>query len=67
MGAKGILERYLQIKPTILFVDAEILYAGKTIDLRSKLKTVVTELVKKVTELDRVIVTSGSTWDDSSV
>ena len=67
MGAKGILERYLQIKPKLLFVDSEVLYAGKTLDLRNKLKTVVTELVKQVAELQRVVVTSGSTWDDPSV
>ncbi|EER41089.1 acetoacetyl-CoA synthase [Histoplasma capsulatum H143] len=35
MGAKGILDRLLQIKPQWLFMDDWTVYNGKTIDLRS--------------------------------
>ncbi|GJJ15961.1 hypothetical protein Clacol_010240 [Clathrus columnatus] len=38
MGVPGILDRYRQITPKLLFSDTEILYAGKRIDLCQKLE-----------------------------
>ncbi|KAH0589337.1 hypothetical protein H2248_005096 [Termitomyces sp. 'cryptogamus'] len=35
MVPKGILDRYRQIKPKLLFVETEIYHAGRTIDLIS--------------------------------
>ncbi|KAI1504476.1 hypothetical protein F5X99DRAFT_15882 [Biscogniauxia marginata] len=67
MGAKGILERYLQIKPKILFVETEVLYAGKTINMRNKFQDVVSGLKKHVSELKEVVVVSGAGWDDSAI
>ncbi|TFK75299.1 acetoacetate-CoA ligase [Pluteus cervinus] len=44
MGVKGILDRYRQIRPKFIFVETEVLYAGKTINLRSKARDVVSDL-----------------------
>ena len=41
MGAKGILERLVQIKPKFLFADDWAVYNGKTTDLRPKIKEIV--------------------------
>lgn len=41
MGAKGILERLVQIKPKYVFVDDWAVYNGKTIDLRPKISQLV--------------------------
>lgn len=44
MGASGILDRYRQVTPKILFVDTEVLYAGKEINLVPKIKEIAAEL-----------------------
>lgn len=37
MGTSGILERYRQIRPKILFASCETVYAGKTINIARKI------------------------------
>ncbi|KAG7094617.1 putative NRPS-like protein biosynthetic cluster [Marasmius oreades] len=44
MGAKGILNRYEQIKPKLLFMETEVFYAGKVIDLSGKCLEVLSSL-----------------------
>ncbi|KAF9884945.1 hypothetical protein FE257_000854 [Aspergillus nanangensis] len=41
MGAKGVLDRLVQIKPRWVFMDDQAVYNGKTIDLRSKMEAIV--------------------------
>lgn len=48
MGTQGILDRYRQIKPKLIFTETEIFYAGKTISL-----------VQKASEVERDLRTSG--------
>ncbi|TPX15237.1 uncharacterized protein E0L32_004514 [Thyridium curvatum] len=67
MGAKGILERYLQIRPKVLFVESRVVYNGKTHDHREKLGGVVAQLRKAVAELEVVIDVSGSSWSDGRI
>ncbi|GJJ15965.1 hypothetical protein Clacol_010244 [Clathrus columnatus] len=47
MGVPGILDRYRQITPKLLFSDTEILYAGKRIDLCQKLEQVSRDLTSE--------------------
>lgn len=47
MGVPGILDRYRQITPRLLFTDTEILYAGKRVDLLQKIEDVSRELTSK--------------------
>jgi acetoacetyl-CoA synthetase len=67
MGAKGIVERYSQIQPKILFLESTVLYGGKTQDQRKKLKMAVGELKKRVKQLERVVIITGPAWDDTGV
>ncbi|KAL6405398.1 acetoacetate-CoA ligase [Ilyonectria robusta] len=67
MGAKGIVERYSQIQPKVLFLESTVLYGGKTQDQREKLKTAVGELKKQVKQLERVVIMTGPAWEDTSV
>ncbi|KAH7189899.1 hypothetical protein DER44DRAFT_852509 [Fusarium oxysporum] len=67
MGAKGIVERYSQIQPKVLFLESTVLYGGKTHDQQKKLKTAVGELKKRVKQLDRVVIIAGPAWDDTGV
>ncbi|KAJ3454806.1 hypothetical protein MRS44_013406 [Fusarium solani] len=67
MGAKGIVERYSQIQPKVLFLESTVLYGGKTQDQREKLKTAVGELKKRVKQLERVVVMTGPAWGDTGV
>lgn len=54
MGAKGILERLLQIKPKYIFVDDWAVYNGKTIDLRPKISQLVAGM-QDVPEFEGVV------------
>jgi acetoacetyl-CoA synthetase len=67
MGTQGIVERYSQIEPKLLFVDSQVTYNGKTLDLRPKLKSAVNEIRKKTATLQKIVVVSGFTWDDQTV
>lgn len=44
MGSSGILERYRQIRPVIIFAESEVLYAGNAIDLIPKVTEVANDL-----------------------
>lgn len=44
MGVPGILDRYRQITPKLLFTDTEIIYAGKRVDLCQKIEQVSKDL-----------------------
>jgi acetoacetyl-CoA synthetase len=59
MGAKGIVERFIQLRPKILLCETEIFYAGKRLDLRAKLAEAIVALEKSVPELQCVVVVSG--------
>ena len=37
MGVRGILDRYRQVTPKLLFVDTEVLYGGMRLDLMPKI------------------------------
>jgi acetoacetyl-CoA synthetase len=62
MGTKGIVERFAQIQPKILFVESEVLYGGKTRDLRSKLKEAVHKLSQQVTTISNIVLITGHAW-----
>ncbi|KAG9316731.1 acetoacetate-CoA ligase [Chiua virens] len=44
MGISGVLDRYRQIRPKILFASSETVYAGKTISLTEKIAAVENDL-----------------------
>ncbi|KAK7005906.1 AMP-binding domain-containing protein [Favolaschia claudopus] len=44
MGTQGLLDRYRQIKPKFVFAETEVQYAGKVINLVSKISDVVRDL-----------------------
>ncbi|CAG9990782.1 unnamed protein product [Clonostachys byssicola] len=66
-GPKGIVERFSQIQPKILFVESNVLYATKRRNLRERLGAAVDELKTKVTGLDKVIVINDPTWEKSGL
>lgn len=66
-GPKGIVERFSQIQPKILFAESQVLYATKRRNLRERLGAAVDELKTKVTGLDKVIVINDPAWDKSGL
>jgi len=50
-GLQGVLDRFGQIKPKILFAIEEYQYNGKLIDCRDKIKHV----IEKIPEIERII------------
>ncbi|CAH0057996.1 unnamed protein product, partial [Clonostachys solani] len=66
-GPKGIVERFSQIQPKILFIESKVLYATKRRDLRERLGAAVDELKTKVIGLDKVIVINDPTWKKSGL
>ncbi|KAJ7625724.1 acetoacetyl-CoA synthetase [Roridomyces roridus] len=46
MGTQGVLDRYRQIKPKLVFAETEVVYAGKHIDLLPKITQVFGDLRK---------------------
>ncbi|RVX73630.1 hypothetical protein B0A52_02520 [Exophiala mesophila] len=67
LGTQGIVERYMQIQPKIIFCDSEVLYNGKILDLRSKLSAALKTLRERSDTVEKVVVLSGRTWNDSTV
>src|SRR5438874_10734694 len=51
-GAQGVLDRFGQIEPRILFCTERYRYAGKNIDLRSR----ITDVVNQISSIERVVV-----------
>ncbi|KAJ8076182.1 hypothetical protein PM082_000599 [Marasmius tenuissimus] len=47
MGTQGILDRYLQIQPKLVFSETEVLYAGKIVNLLPKATEVIAKLSEK--------------------
>ncbi|KAF8160731.1 acetoacetyl-CoA synthetase [Crassisporium funariophilum] len=47
MGTQGVLDRYRQIQPKFVFAETEVLYAGKIVNLLSKVTEVVQDLSDK--------------------
>ncbi|CAH0027254.1 unnamed protein product [Clonostachys rhizophaga] len=66
-GPKGIVERFAQIQPKILFVESQVLYASKRRNLRERLSAAVDELKTKVTGLDKIIVINDPAWKKSGL
>jgi acetoacetyl-CoA synthetase len=59
MGAKGIVERYSQLKPKLLFIETTVLYAGKHHNLEQKMSEAVKKLQSDVSELEETIIISS--------
>ena len=57
----------MQIQPKIIFCDSEVLYNGKILDLRSKLSAALKTLRERSDTVEKVVVLSGRTWNDSTV
>ncbi|KAE9391898.1 acetoacetyl-CoA synthetase [Gymnopus androsaceus JB14] len=47
MGTQGILDRYRQIQPKLVFAETEVMYAGKIVDLREKVSAVIKDLCER--------------------
>jgi acetoacetyl-CoA synthetase len=59
MGADGIVDRYRRLRPKMLFVETRVVYAGKTVDLRNRMRGAVEKLEKLVPELAQTVVIDG--------
>ena len=53
-GAKGVIERFSQINPKILFITDEYFYNGKRINILKRLP----EIIQKIPSIKYVIVTN---------
>ena len=51
-GTKGVIERFSQIKPKVLFVTNEYFYNGKRIDIMKRIP----EIIKKIPSIKYVII-----------
>ncbi|KAF4468065.1 acetoacetate- ligase [Fusarium albosuccineum] len=56
MGVAGIVDRYSQVSPKIVFVDDGYVYGGKTITLESRIKQWAVELQKVNGQLSDVVI-----------
>ncbi|PNP79740.1 hypothetical protein FNYG_06833 [Fusarium nygamai] len=64
MGADGIINRYAQVRPKVLFVDTEVVYTGRRRVMKEKMEAAATRLKQEVPELSKVVVVSGPSWTD---
>ncbi len=67
MGALGIIERYSQVRPKLLFVETQVQYGRKLHDYREKMHEAATKLHEMVPELLRTIVISGPLFQAKEV
>ena len=71
-GIKGVLDRFQQIEPKLIFAADGYLYNGKTIDCLSKLKKILTDLpsIKKTIivpfagDSNRNVIKNSMLWND---
>jgi len=71
-GIKGVLDRFQQIEPKLIFATDGYLYNGKTIDCLSKLKKILVDLpsIKKTIivpfagDSNRNVIKNSMLWDD---
>ncbi|KAL2851929.1 acetoacetyl-CoA synthase [Aspergillus pseudoustus] len=57
MGTDGILQRAIQANPKFVFFDDAAFYNGRTVDLRPKVSTVLTQLTSSTNNLLAAIIT----------
>jgi acetoacetyl-CoA synthetase len=67
MGVNGIVERFVQIQPKILFIESAVQYALKKLDFRSKFEQVIEELDQRVSSLTTVVDLSNQVWNKCKV
>lgn len=67
MGVAGLVERYLQISPKILFLDTSVKYGGKSLNLQKKLAEAAENLHQLVPGLDKIVVVKGSAFQGAKV
>ncbi|EMD37673.1 hypothetical protein CERSUDRAFT_114316 [Gelatoporia subvermispora B] len=66
MGSQGILDRYKQIRPKLVFSEIDVLYAGKRIDMLPKVTEVTKELMSHGLEAV-ILLPSAVTGDEASL
>ena len=62
MGSAGIVERYSQVKAKILFVETQVVYGGKVLDLRERMREAASKLYE-LTDLQRTVIVNGPTFN----
>lgn len=67
MGSEGILQRYSQVRPTVLICDTAVQYGGKKIDLRDRFAVVEKSLRNTVPELKHTVVVNGPLFPGKNV
>jgi acetoacetyl-CoA synthetase len=64
---QGILDRYRQIKPKLVFCETEVLYSGRVINVESKVKSIIQELFEQCGLERAVFLPSVATGKDSDL
>ena len=67
MGVNGIVERFAQIQPKLIFVESSIRYGGKKHDFRSKLAEAFTRLRKQNGNASYLVDFSGQVFKEHAV
>jgi acetoacetyl-CoA synthetase len=67
MGVNGVVERFVQIQPKILFIESAVQYASKKHDFRSKFEQVMEVLDQRVPGLNMFVDLSNQTWNNIKV
>ncbi|KAF5327935.1 hypothetical protein D9758_018049 [Tetrapyrgos nigripes] len=65
MGAQGILDRYRQIKPKLVFCETEVQYNGRVLNVQNKVKSIIQELSEHRGLKGAVFLPSAITGKDS--
>ncbi|KAL3481708.1 hypothetical protein BJX99DRAFT_218147 [Aspergillus californicus] len=67
MGVQNIVDRYVQVRPKVFVCETAVRYAGKNLDLRSKMAAVSETLMKQVPELQITIIVRGPAFNGEKV
>lgn len=60
MGAEGIIARYTQIRPKLLFVETEVLYGGRRRIIGKRIAASIAKLREVVPEFSKAVVVNGA-------
>jgi acetoacetyl-CoA synthetase len=67
MGVAGLVERYMQTTPKILFLDTAVKYGGKSLNYEKKLADVAEKIHQLVPTLDKIVVVKGSVFQGTKM
>lgn len=67
MGARGIAERFIQVRPKVMFIESEVVYGGKRRNLQRKFANAIAEMKAQACTVNKIVLVNGKSWDKENM